>query len=85
MAFLGALDGKIILWSIDSAAQRLSPVRIYPVLAEHLPRALKVRARSRTEVGVTCLDINREDGDIIMIGTEAGTVFQVLFIALFLS
>ena len=39
----GGLDGKIILWGIDSSAlQRLKPVRVFPVLAEHLPRSLKV-------------------------------------------
>ena len=71
-----ALDGKLILWSLDVGSGILKPLKVFIVLAEHLPRALKVRSRSKTEVGVTAISLNSEDSDIIMIGTEAGVIFQ---------
>ncbi len=37
-----ALDGKAILWTVDGAAQSLTPKRIYLLKAEHLPKTLKV-------------------------------------------
>ncbi len=72
-----ALDGKILLWAVDAKAQSMLPKRGFLLQAEHLPRTLKVRGRSRTEVGITAVSINAEDTNIISIGTEAGAVFQV--------
>ena len=64
-----ALDGKIILWDIDLASgQSLRPAKTFLLTAENLPRSLKSRARSKAEVGITCLAVNNEDPDIIMIG-----------------
>jgi len=71
-----ALDGKIIEWSVDSKEGSLKPVKAMPVAADHLPRVLKVRARSKTEVGITCLALNSEDPNIAIAGTEAGSLFQ---------
>ena len=63
-----ALDGKIILWEIDTSGQELVPVKVFVLTAEHLPRNLKVKARGKAEVGITSLAVNHEDRDIIMIG-----------------
>ncbi len=72
-----ALDGKIFLWAVDSKTQTMAPRRAFLVQADHLPRTLKVRGRSRAEVGVTAVSVNSEDPNIVSIGTEAGAVFQV--------
>ena len=37
-----ALDGRVILWNVDTVAQNFLPARIYLLKAEHLPRAMKV-------------------------------------------
>lgn len=71
-----ALDGKIILWNIDTNTQALTPSKRFCIPAEHIPRSLKAKVRARTELGITCLDLNTEDENIILLGTEAGAVFQ---------
>lgn len=65
-----ALDGKIILWEIDLAKQTLTPAKTYLVTGENLPRSIKSRAKVKAEVGITCLALNYEDPDIIMIGAS---------------
>ncbi|TRY73188.1 hypothetical protein TCAL_01952 [Tigriopus californicus] len=71
-----ALDGKMILWNIDMNTQALTPSKRFWIPAEHIPRSLNAKIRARTELGITCLDLNKEDENIILLGTEAGAVFQ---------
>ena len=67
-----ALDGRIILWDIDLAGpQTLIPKKTFLITAENLPRNIKSKARSKAEVGITCLAVNKEDTDIIMIGNTS--------------
>ncbi len=71
-----ALDGKILLWTWEKRSSSLELKKAFSVAAERLPRSLRVVGRARAEVGVTALSVNAEDGDIIVVGTEAGAVFQ---------
>ncbi len=38
-----ALDGRMFLWAVESKAQALLPTRAFMIMAEHLPRSLKVK------------------------------------------
>ncbi len=72
-----SLDGRVLVWRINTRAQVLDLVKNFTLSPEALPRSLKVSARSSTEVGITCLSINSEDIDIAMAGTEAGAIYQL--------
>ena len=43
---------------------------------DHFPRSLGVKSRSSTEVGITSLSVNYEDGNVFIMGTEPGAIFQ---------
>jgi WD40 repeat protein len=71
-----SLDGRIIQWTIDHSGHAMTAERIFVLAAEHLPRALRLRARSDADVAITCMAINTEDRDIVLLGTESGVIFQ---------
>ncbi len=58
-----------LIRSLDVTCKGKGKKEIYSIF-------FQVRGRSRAEVGVTAVSINGEDRDIVVIGTEAGAVFQ---------
>ena len=71
-----ALDGKIIIWKLDYNKQELIPSKGFQLTPDHFPRSLGVKSRSSTEVGITSLSVNYEDGNVFIMGTEPGAIFQ---------
>ncbi|XP_055950177.1 cytoplasmic dynein 2 intermediate chain 2-like isoform X2 [Argiope bruennichi] len=73
-----SLDGKILLWSYEDDTLKLDDG--FVILAKQLPRNFLIKTRKdNAEIGITSMTINSEDGNIFVIATEGGGIFQCAF------
>ncbi|XP_076461827.1 cytoplasmic dynein 2 intermediate chain 2-like [Babylonia areolata] len=70
-------DGKILVWKVDPKRFRLKLLDGFVVMAQSLPRGMKVRGvRGDKEIGVTSLCFSHEDPDTFLVGSESGCIFR---------
>ncbi|KAL8562746.1 hypothetical protein ACOMHN_022621 [Nucella lapillus] len=70
-------DGKILVWKVDPKRFRLKLLDGFVVMAQSLPRSMKVRGvRGDKEIGVTSLAFSHEDPDTFLVGSESGCIFR---------
>ena len=75
MILSAALDGKIVLWNYELT--KVVATKVFLLTSTHIAKSLRgIKTKSSLEMGITALSLNYEDQSVVVIGTEAGALFQ---------